>query len=1245
MIAARWRGAALAIAAGALAACAPGRAVAPGLGAAGASAASREALELLVVRSDAASAGLRLQSALARDARDPWARAGAALLARRGLDDADETAQWLALVTGAPDHALALVALRRLAELADVAPERAREIGAGLAPLLTSGRLGGIAAYRARVACSAAAEALGDLDRAVALEAENGAVPVWTLAGPFSPWHALDFDWPFAPETGELPARVPGAPLTEAVSRTLPAPDGTAWLDGEPPGRDVYYLAAEATFARGGRYLVAVGATASVRVFVDGRPVAERRAWVAHRATLEHVPLALSAGAHRLLVKLARAGGRSGFRLSFARADGAASDASFRPTTPGPLPATVAGAVPEPIATARELAAALEEGGLAVSRLLAGRSALPVDREAAKALLAEGITAVPGSAALHGARGDALRGDPTLDDQIARSRAEAELRRAVELDPGDAEARIELADILRESQRADDAEELLASLPEAASRRPAALAARSRVAQARGLLERAEALAGEAAVAGGGCEVLALQEEFARRRDAVKRADEIARARAACPGGRERLAQHLVARGDAAGALEALAPVGRARPAAVEPALARAGALVAAGDARGAAAELERIAAVWPQSPRIATRLADARELLGDAKGARAARERALALDGSDLALRRALAVEDGAEVLASEAVDGRAAIRAWEADRPRVDTSSAMVLDAMAIALYPGGTATERVHQIFQVMDQAGVEQHGEVSVPAGAQVVAVRTVKPDGRPIEPEGTGGGKGSISIAALEPGDYVELEYLRGVGEGGHGARGDFVADPFFFRAAGTPLFRSTYAVLAPAGLGLEVDGHAVAPPELRVEGDRVAFRMERSRVPALVPEPGAPGFTEFLPFVHAGVGGGREAMQLAWGDALAGRTRPTEEIRAFAAEIRAAAGPGAGPEALARAAWARVSRTILGGGAGLADDASEVLSRLRGSRLLLLQAVLSELGVRSRVALARPFSADPGAWRFPSAALFSAPLLRIDAPPGVIWLDPSIRVAPFGALVSTLLDCEALVLPAAGEPAEVVRTAPASPAPDGSEEELEVALAADGSATISGSDRHLGAAGGAVKGALERIDATRRRQVVEGLLARNFRGLTLESFAFEGEDDPEAPLTMRFRGSVPALARAAGDGTLIVDASLGAARLGGRYVHLAARSLPLLVPAAERAHQRIRFVPPAGFAVHAEEAREVSGPFGRYLRRERVEGGALVRDEELDIPRMRIPPERYPEFAAFVAAIDQIQARPIVVGR
>ncbi|HTP26411.1 MAG TPA: hypothetical protein VMK12_12230, partial [Anaeromyxobacteraceae bacterium] len=256
-------------------------------------------------RNDGGTAEHRFAEAVRRDPQDPWARLGASLMARRRLDDAAEVAQLLALVEGAPAHPLVPLAARRLGVLAELAPPRAREVEAGLAQVQP--RLAGLAAARARAARAAAAAALGDGARAHLLRAQGGAITAFSLVGPFGGLHALEIDTRFEPEAGALPASAPAwGGLPPVPARPVSCPDGAIDLDAEPLEGDIFYLAADATPSRGGDYLLIMAGTSTLRAFVDGAPVAERRAYAGFPPVAQVVPISLAPGRHRLLVKIGR---------------------------------------------------------------------------------------------------------------------------------------------------------------------------------------------------------------------------------------------------------------------------------------------------------------------------------------------------------------------------------------------------------------------------------------------------------------------------------------------------------------------------------------------------------------------------------------------------------------------------------------------------------------------------------------------------------------------------------------------------------------------------------------------------------------------------------------------------------------------------------------------------------------------------------------------------------------------------
>ncbi len=123
---------------------------------------------------------------------------------------------------------------------------------------------------------------------------------------------------------------------------------------------------------------------------------------------------------------------------------------------------------------------------------------------------------------------------------------------------------------------------------------------------------------------------------------------------------------------------------------------------------------------------------------------------------------------------------------------------------------------------------------------------------------------------------------------------------------------------------------------------------------------------------------------------------------------------------------------------------------------------------------------------------------------------------------------------------------------------------------------------------------------------------------------------------MRWRLAVPAWARVEPDG-LVADAPVLPPRLQARWAPLPSRETPLLVASPERLTLRLSVTPPPGYQAVARPSQELHGAFGSYSRAERIEGGALVRDDRFDLLRGRVAPEAYAGFSAFAAAVDAAQ--------
>jgi hypothetical protein len=1175
------------------------------------------------------------KSALEKE-EDVWALFGIAESDRRSLDMRGRARAALRICALEPAHPLCAVGARIAWGSLGQSPALDREIEQGALDALGH-HAAGDAAFLLRNVVAAARRNRGDEEGARAAFAEAGMLDRALLLGPWSPHHFLEWSKAFAPELGTLEG---DGPLGRILPREAAAPDGHFVLWSEPTPADIYYWVSDVVVPEDAIYQARVTGSSTFALFVDGAPAFERRdfeAWLPESAV---VNVRLAAGRHRLAIKLARGTERGDVWAALSRADGRPANLACAPAQ-GAFERSSAPAFSIPQnawPTAAALAAALQpDVGSLLAGFAAARDSLGRDGQGARTI-AERLLAAHPSASLLTLHAESLLADHSLPQRASTGRAHHDLEQALALDPTEASALLRLVTYARGEGRLDEAATLSERLRAAAS--PSgwqAAIADMQLAQARGVDALAQEAAGRAlAVEPGQCDALEQLYDLARKNEAIAEADRRLELLSECPDELPRKAAHLRSRGDLQGALEVFERMAAIAPLLPGPHADAAQLTMALGKSAEAAARWADLAKAWPYAGAFQKKRADALEASGDLEGARAARQLALQLDGSDLKLRRALAAEKGAEPLDDMAEDGRAWIERYKAAAPPENAPGVYVLDASAIEAAADGSFIERTHAVAKVVDQRGVSMLAEVPLPEGAEVLSVRTLKQDGRILEPEQLGG-KDGISLPGVEVGDFVEWEYLVA-----HGSRGPalpgFAAPKFYFRIADGQLFHSVYEVRAPAGSGLAVDPHGLQAPAPETQGGVERVRIEREQVPTFVQEPNGTIAEEVIPFVQIGAGADNAQMFTAVSDFLLDRSRPNAEVMAFARQATA----GLTGRAAVAALYAQVMKQIKGPEAPLTTPATATLVEGRGSRLMLMRSALRVLGIDSRIVLVRPFGVDPASYRFPSAELFGHAVLRVRTPEGELFLEPGIRFAPFGRLAPQVSGQLAAVLPEPGEKAAFIQT-PASDGAEGKRVSLALALDADGTLSGTGEEVYEGFSATQVKSALERIDDARRRQAVEAAITRSFVNATLQDLSIEEQDEPGSPVAMRYRFTAPGFARRDGD-RLVIPHGLYPMDVARRFLALSKRETPLLIGNPEQVQLSARLALPAGMRLEAPpQSAKLDSPFGRFEHTERIEQGSVLLEEKLALPMARVPPDQYQAFGEMLVAIDRAQGQEWVL--
>jgi tetratricopeptide (TPR) repeat protein len=594
--------------------------------------------------------------------------------------------------------------------------------------------------------------------------------------------------------------------------------------------------------------------------------------------------------------------------------------------------------------------------------------------------------------------------------------------------------------------------------------------------------------------------------------------------------------------------------------------------------------------------------------------------------------LRRTLERLTGQSVMERHRVDGRKVVAAFLAARPkhRHTAPAVVVQDRLVTRFFEDGAALSLTHNIVQVLTKKGMERWGEAEIPEDAEILTLRTVKPDGTTREPEDLSG-KRTISLPDLSRGDFVEMETIEArsppeVYEGLKGPR-------FFFASFEVPLWRSEYIVVAPAGMPVGADRRAGAPSaRTTTRGGLVEHRWLARGVARVVAEPASVPAEEYLPSVR--VLGPASWLRLRdhYREQALGAARGSWLTRQAARRITRGLKTR---KARARVLYNWVLAEVEAAGPAL-GSASVAVASGRGSRFTALLTLLRQAGVPAELWLARPVTAAGGRGSdVPEAEGFKRPLVRCLLEDGEqVFLEPTSRHVPFGYVSPTLGGAVALRL-AEGAPLGRVRRS--APTFEGRRLDLRIVVGADGSGRCDAVERLGGLWAQRWREALDSIERGRLREAFEQrFLGVNFPGASLSSVKVK-RGRVEHPLELRYSFRLPNLCRLEG-GRLRCPAGFLAPSLQRRYVKLSRRRHPLMVGLHPPTVVELTVSPPRGYRLAAAPPRiDLSTTHGSLKRgpARRSEGGQVRQRHALRVEQRRVSKKSFPGFARFARRVDR----------
>jgi hypothetical protein len=647
----------------------------------------------------------------------------------------------------------------------------------------------------------------------------------------------------------------------------------------------------------------------------------------------------------------------------------------------------------------------------------------------------------------------------------------------------------------------------------------------------------------------------------------------------------------------------------------------------------------EARSAYWPDRPGPVLDQAD--RLLATGKRSQATAFLAQAIEAHPSELADASRVYEGLSgnaPFASLRRDSRDVIARFEASGEAYNGPQLLLLDYTIVRVFPDGSSVELTHNIIRVQSEEAVDEAGEFSVPDGARLLTLRTIKADGRRLEPDPIAG-KSSWSLPGLAPGDYVEFETLKTEAPS-IGFPGGYLGDRFYFKSFEVPFHRSELVILVPNDMAPVLDPRGDAPVAEKTSHEGLSllrWAVDKSR--ALPMEPGSVAMREYVPSINVGTHVSFARYVESLRDILADKDPYDPEAAAFVQSMLSAVPAESTAEKVsALHAWVteqiEATDEVFG-------NAPAMLAARTGSRERVLRYLLGLAGVPADLALVRGIEADHTDGKLPDPETYGYLLLRLHEDLPVRWLHAGTRYAPAGYLPPQVRGERALMLTPTAETTSV----PSEKLESSLREiDADIRVDASGHAVVHVREKQRGGMAFALRDNLDEIPESELKTRFEQSYATSvLPGARLASLDIKGRDDRNAALELDYTLEVGSLGHRAGDDLRIPG--LFVAGLQARHARMHSRTTTALVAPDQASDIRVRVHLPAGATLAAApKAASLSHPSGaHYAFDVQTEPGTLTLTRTLRLPVTRIPAADYPAFAEFCRSVDTLEAADVAM--
>lgn len=590
----------------------------------------------------------------------------------------------------------------------------------------------------------------------------------------------------------------------------------------------------------------------------------------------------------------------------------------------------------------------------------------------------------------------------------------------------------------------------------------------------------------------------------------------------------------------------------------------------------------------------------------------------------------RATGFANGAEFYVPYRRDGIDLIRK-SAQRIFSGGEAVILLSDKVVCVRREGPVSMYVHRITRPLNKAGITRYGEVTLSRGADLLELRTIKANGEIIEPE-LDQQKPTISMPALEPGDAIEEEYVL------HYADLDQVpesAAAHTFGSFAAPILHSRFVLLDPPDAAVRVRQQAGLPLPLVGENNGMVVRIwERDNIVQTVPEPFLPA-VNLLPTVTVAAA---EKTIARLRDQLIDASRAGLHVNEAVAELHLSQAGGDVEKAkrLYRFVTSKIDST---GPDWAASPAEDTLANGQGSRTMALLAMARAIGLKAELLLARRIEQSCGK----ELSCYTDPLVRFWLPNGEATdVDAESDDLAFGDIPPSLDAREAHLVPLLSEEEKKLEIVALNPRLAGEKSFAEADLSFSEGDLVANIHVQLGSVRAQeVRNTLRSGDERERLAFFEQLATRIFPGATTVTGGAVHESDPEQPLKLSVRCTVPQFMTRQGGLAEInqLAPDLGLATL---YAKTPTRKFPLLIDSLFFENTVFHVHLPADMALHSLPADfSEKTEFGEYTLRFVRLAQQIDIHRDFHIPVQVIAPDKYAAFVNFAMRIDDAERQRI----